>query len=442
MDYDLIVIGAGNAGQAAAGQVRAAGWRVAVIESRDVGGTCPLRGCVPKKVLVAAAEAMDVIARARAHHIEVGPARLDWGKLIARKQTFVSGVPADFEQSLVKRGIDVLHGRARFVGSHAVEVAGRRLSARKILVATGSTPRALGVPGQEHARTSDDVLELDQLPASVVFVGAGVIAMELGHVMARAGARVTILARSKVLQALDPDAVARLVDVTRAFGIDVREDAVPVSIRAASDGWTVALRSGGSVEAELVVNAAGRVADLADLDLAAAGVALEHGRPRLDAHLRSVSTPDVSFAGDANPGAPQLSPVATYEGRIIAHNLLGTELRSPNYHPIPRVVFSIPPLGAVGMSEVDARRTGEIEVKQNDMTEWRSARTYAEPAAYAKVLIAKDTRKILGAHLLGHGAPELIHAFALAIRTGLSASELAEAVYAYPTFHADLKFMV
>ena len=192
-DYDVLVLGAGNAGLAAAGAARAAEKRALVVEGRDVGGVCPLRGCVPKKVLVAAAQALDEIARAGTHEISVGPATLDWPRLIERKRTFVDGVPEEFEKSLVNRGIDLVRGQARFTGPREVEVCGRRYSGDKVVVATGSTPRPLPIPGAEHLITSDDLLELAALPDSMVFVGAGVIALEFAHVFARAGTRVTLL---------------------------------------------------------------------------------------------------------------------------------------------------------------------------------------------------------------------------------------------------------
>src|SRR6185295_2301151 len=233
--YDLIVIGTGNAGQLAASVARDGGMRVAIVEGRDVGGTCALRGCVPKKVLVAAAEAMDVIRRADTHAITVGTPALDWTRLIARERTFVDGVPAEVEADLTKRGIDLIKGRARFVGRDALAVTGRAkpLRADRFVVACGSVPRPLAFKGGDTLLTSDDLLELQALPSSVAFVGAGVIAFELAHVMARAGARVTLLEMAqRALPGLDADAVARLVEATIARGIDVR---VGVSVEAVAD---------------------------------------------------------------------------------------------------------------------------------------------------------------------------------------------------------------
>jgi len=445
--YDTLVLGAGNAGLAVAGAARAAGQRVLVVEARDVGGVCPLRGCVPKKVLVAAAQALDAIASAGVHQISVGPAALDWPRLIERKRSFVAGVPEEFEKSLLGRGIELVRGRAQFTGKEEIAVGGERYTGDRIVVATGSTPRPLPIPGAEHLITSDDILELASLPDGIVFVGAGVIAFEFAHVLARAGARVTLLeVASQVLPSVDGDAANCIAERTRELGVRIETGVTIDRIEKRGERHEVHYRSGGRkavAKAAVVANGAGRVADLVNLDLSAAGITLRGGRIELDPYLRSVENPDVFFAGDAIPGRPQLSPLATYEGRIVGHNLTHAELRPVEYGFQPAAVYTVPALATVGLGEAEAAAAGlEFEVQTNDMREWRSARTYGESAAWAKVLVEKITGRILGAHLVGHGAEETIHTFALAIEKGIPAAEIASRVYAYPTFHADLKFLV
>lgn len=444
---DLIVLGAGNAGLAAASVARQAGWSVLVVEARDVGGTCPLRGCVPKKVLVAAAEVLDTISRAKQHGIEVGPPRLDWAALIEREQSFVTGVPGEFEASLRRRGIDLVRGEGRFVDRHIVDVDGVRYEARKILVATGSIPRPLGIPGAEHLITSEDILSNPELPESIVFVGAGVVAMELGHVLVRAGSRVTLLeVADRPLPALDPDAVAHLVEHTRSLGIDVQTGVNVTSVVQRDDGFAVHFDGGDTtrtIVAHAVVNGAGRIPNLSSLHLDCAQVKTEGHRVLLDEQLRSQSNPSIYFAGDALPGTLQLSPVATHEGKVAGNNIIGLSPLSPQYASTPSVVFTIPALAQVGLTEAAAKARGiDYTVVENDLASWRSARTYAEETAYAKVLLERGTGKILGAHLLGHGSQETIHAFAFAISEGLGRDFVAQASYAYPTFHADLKHLV
>lgn len=445
--YDVIVLGAGNAGLAAAGAARAAGRRVLVAEGRDVGGVCPLRGCVPKKVLVAAAQCLDTIARASTHAIEIGPPRLDWGKLVARERTFTEGVSRELEASLENRGVEIARAVARFSGPHEVEVSARRISAEKIVVATGSVPRPLPIPGAEHLVTSDHLLEMPSLPERVVFVGAGVIAFEFAHVLSRAGSEVTLLeVAPRVLPALDADASAQVAAATRELGVTIETGVTVDRVDDGCDEVRVEYRVDGRraiARAALAANGAGRIADLAALGLAAAGITLERGTVQIDPYLRSVENPDVSFAGDAIPGRPQLSPVATYEGRIVGHNLTHDELRSPAYGHIPAALYTVPAAATVGLTEEEAVRGGlDFDVRTNDMRPWRSARTHAEARAWAKVLVDRSNGRILGAHLVGHGAEETIHSFALAIEKGMTADEIASRVYAYPTFHSDLKFLV
>ena len=440
---DFAVIGGGNAGVAAAKVAREAGKSVVLFERRELGGTCALRGCVPKKVLVAAAEVLDTIARAGQHGIRVGEPKLDWGKLIARKETFVEGVPDDFAKMLTKRGVRVVLGDVRFTSAHELEAGGERFRADKIVVAAGSIPRPLPIDGAEKLATSDDVLSLAELPQSVAFIGAGVVAMELAHVLVRAGARVTLLeAAPRPLSNFDADLVDALLGETRRLGIDVQCD---VEVRRIESGAIVYAREGKehTLQVDLAVNGAGRVPALADLALERAGVELDQHKPKIDRYLRSISNPDVLFAGDAFPGSPQLSPLATYEGAIAGKNALATEdLVAPDYTPVPSVVFTIPALAQVGLDEKTARERGfRFETKTNDLVDWRSARTYAETVSRSKVLIDESGR-ILGAHLLGHGAQETIHAFAFHMRHGLPASALAESIAAYPTFHSDLKHML
>jgi glutathione reductase (NADPH) len=448
--YDLIVIGTGNAGQSAASVARVAGLRVAIVEGREIGGTCALRGCVPKKVLAAAGEVMDLIRRAEVHAIDVGPAKLDWTKLIARERTFVEGVPAEVKAELTKKGMDVIEGRASFVGRDAIAVTGREqpLRADRFVVACGSEPRTLPFPGGHDLLTSDDLLELRQLPASVVFVGAGVIAFELAHVMSRAGAHVTLLETApRPLPGLDADAVARLVEATMARGIDVQVGARVEAVEGGAGNPRVVRYTQGdekrTLRVDAVAHGAGRVPALQGLDLPAAGVTLAEGVPQLDDAHRSRSNPAIWFAGDAVPGTLQLSALATYEGRLVGRNLVRNEARVPDYSSIPSAVFSVPALASVGPTEEQARARGlSFEARVNDMRSWRSARTHGEEVAWAKVLINRASDRIVAAHLVGHGATETINAFALAIRHDISVTDLREGVFAYPTFHSDLKFLI
>jgi glutathione reductase (NADPH) len=442
---DALILGAGNAGQAAATELREAGRSVVLVESRDVGGTCPLRGCVPKKVLVAAAETLDVIRRAKDQGIDVGPARLDWPTLIGRKRAIIAGTSESEAQDLERRGITIVEGAARFVDPKTVDVGGARYEADVFVVATGAKPRALDVVGHELVVTSDALLELDSLPKSIAFIGAGVVAFEFAHVFVRAGVEVTLFESGpRALAPHEKGCAERLLEASRALGIQIVTHAKTKSVTRDGDAFVVSYEHEGatkSLRVALVANGAGRVPDYAAIALDAAGVDLVDGKPKLEPNLRSVQNPRVWFAGDVRPG-PQLSPLATYDGHVVGRAILGGDDR-PDYRFVPSVVYTIPPLASVGLTEEQAAERGiAVEVVENDMKGWKSARSYAEDVAFAKVLIDKKSGHVVGAHILRRNADESIHAFASAMERGLTANDIRQQVFAFPTTTADTKYLV
>ena len=301
--YDIVILGGGNAGFGVSAVAAEAGKRIAFVEERDFGGTCPNRGCTPKKVLVAAAHALHEIEIAKVHGIEVGAPTLNWAKLIDREKAMIASVPERLEGLARRRG-DVYRGHARFVGPNAVAVGDEILEAKHIVIATGSKPRPLPIPGAEHLITSDEVLSERELPGEVVFIGGGVIAMEFSHVYARAGARVTILeVMPNVLSGMDSDAVAEVRKESERIGIAIKTDVEVAKIAPIGDRLRVSYRHDGkevTVEADRVVNGAGRVANVDTLDLEAGNVRHDKVRIETDGYLRSVSNPAVWVCGDAS----------------------------------------------------------------------------------------------------------------------------------------------
>lgn len=446
--FDLVVVGAGNAGQAAAGAARGAGWNVAIVEADLVGGVCPNRGCTPKKVLVAAAETLDIIRRAAGHGITVAAATLDWQALIARKQSIIDPLPEAMASSLEQRGIALLRGTGAFTADRLLQVGDRWLRARKFVIATGSRPRPLSFEGAELVSTSDDFLSMATLPDSMLFIGAGVVAMEFAHVLARAGSKAIVLARGeRPLGHFDADAVAALVAHSREVGIELHCHAKVTRIHRNGTRLIVEFEQAGAartLEVERVLNGSGRVGNVDGLGLEHLGIQVHGHSVALDAHLRSLDNPDVYFAGDAIEGAPQLSPLATTEGKLVGHNLLHEDdLRAIDYRTVASAVFTIPAIARVGLTAAQAQTRGmSFEIKSTDMREWISARTYREEAAYAKVLVETGSGAILGADLVGHGAADTIHIFALAMRYGIPAAALRTLDYAYPTASNDVKYLV
>jgi glutathione reductase (NADPH) len=445
--FDVVILGGGNAGIGATGPVRHAGMSVAMIEQDLLGGTCPNRGCTPKKVLVAAGHTLHEIERASVHKIAVGKAKLDWPALIDREKDLIKDIPANLARAMAHRKVEVIKGRAAFASPDTIRVGERELKAKHIVIATGSKPRPLPIPGAEHMITSDEMLSEREFPASVIFVGGGVISLEFGHVYARAGADVMILeAMPQLLPAMDTDAVAHLQAESERIGITVKTGVSVERIEPANGKFRVVFSHEGAehaTEADRIVNGAGRVANVDALDLASGNVEQTNGRVAIDRYLRSTSNPQVHVCGDAVPISPQLSPIATYEGDIVGRNIVEGPKYSPDYSSMATSVYTVPALAAVGLTEAAARLKGlAIKVHANDMLEWFSARTYAETEAWSKIIVEQATDRILGAHFVGHSGQELVNIFGLAMRFGITASQIRDNVYAYPTFSSDIRYML
>lgn len=445
---DVIVLGTGTAAQNVAYTCRSAGWSVAAIDSRPFGGTCQLRGCDPKKVLVGVAELVDWSRRMQGKGVFAPGLSINWPDLIGFKRTFTDPVPERTEHSFAEAGITMRHGRAHFVDRTAVHVGDDTLVGHHVVIATGARHASLGIPGEELLTTSTQFLELDDLPPRVVFVGGGYIAFEFAHIAARAGARVQVLHRgARPLNKFDPDLVSQLVKATRELGVEVHLNMAVTAIERQGDHMHVHARTGVQehmFEADLVVHAAGRGPEIDDLDLDAAGVARQQDGVSVNAYLQSVTNPAVYAAGDAvASGGFPLTPVAGMQGDIVARNLLEGNRHTPNYTGIPSVVFTTPPLARVGLDEETAHAQGlRFRTHHEDTSGWYSSRRVALPHSGFKVLVEEGTDRLLGAHLLGLHAEEVINLFALAIRTGLRATDLKQMVYAYPTSASDVSYMV
>jgi glutathione reductase (NADPH) len=444
--FDLVVIGTGTAGRGVAMRCRSAGWRVAIVDHRPFGGTCALRGCDPKKVMIGGTEAVDHSKRMQGKGVS-GTSGIEWSELVAFKRSFTDPVPASQERSFAEAGIAAFHGEARFTGPSSLQVEDAELQAEKVLIATGARPAPLPISGAEHLTTSDAFLELDRLPRRLVLVGGGYIAAEFSHIAARAGAEVTILQRGpRLLPHFDPELVAWLMEKFQAVGIDVRTGTEVRAIEQSGNGFRIVALSDDqevTLEADSVVHAAGRVPDLVGLDLERAGVAVNDGRLELNDFLQSVSNPAIYAAGDAAQAGPPLTPVAGHDAKVIADNLLNGNSRKSEYRSVPSVAFTVPPIAAVGLTEAEARdRQLNFRIKSEKASDWFTARQAAEPVYGFKVLVDEDSDKILGAHLVGPHADEVINLFALALRHGLTAEALKETMFAYPTGASDIGYML
>ncbi len=444
--YDLVVIGSGTAAQVASARVRRAGRTIAVVDHRPFGGTCALRGCDPKKMLISGAEAIDAAHRMRGNGV-TGELRISWPELVAFKRTFTDPVPQKHEAHYAARGIDVFHGLARFTGSDAVSAVGRELKARHILIATGARPVPLRIPGAEHIIASDRFLELESLPRRIVLIGGGYIAAEFSHIAAHAGAQVTVFQRGDhMLPHFDRELVSWLMAKFTELGIDVRTRATVARVEQAANGFLVHANGAlgkQAVAADLVVHAAGREPDLEELDLTAGHVAVSKGRLELNEYLQSVSNPLVYAAGDAASVGPPLTPVSGHDGKVVAGNILEGNRHKPDYRGVASVAFTVPPIATVGLNESQAQAQGlKFKVKSENTPNWYTARRLAERVYGYKTLVEEGTGRILGAHIVGPHADEVITIFGLAIRHNLTARDLQTTMFAYPTGASDIGYMV
>jgi glutathione reductase (NADPH) len=443
--YDVIVLGSGSAGYTVASKCRAAGMAVALVESREYGGTCPLRGCNPKKVLVNAAEIVRRSQDMRGKGIQAAAA-INWPDLIAFKRTLIEPMPESVARRLQKSGVDTYREQGHFLDRDSIQAGDRVLRGSTIFVGTGAVPRRLAIPGGELAISSERFLNLERLPQRIVFIGGGYISFEFAFIAAVAGAKPVILHRSgRPLKNFDPDLVDKLAQYAARMGIDLRVN-MPVH-GVQRRGPEMVVNAGRDADQELVcdlvVHGAGRVAHIADLDLEKAGVEASDRGIAVNEYLQSRSNPRVYAGGDAAATPYPLTPTAYLHGRIAAQNIINGNKAKVNHAGIPRVVFTVPPLAAAGLGEAEARNQGlEFETVFRDTSGWFSSKSIGLEQSWAKILVEKQTGSILGAHLLANHAEETINVFALAIRLGLTLNNLKEVVWAYPTSISDIAYLL
>lgn len=446
--YDLIVIGAGMAGAAAANKCASAGWRVAIVDELPYGGTCALRGCDPKKILRRGAEIIDSARLMRGKGIDDTGLSINWPDLMKHKRGFTDPVPQNMEAGLTRSGVETLHGTATFETENHLVIDGRTHESRHILIATGARPRPMDFPGHEHLIDSTAFLDLEDLPRRVLFVGGGFVSFEFAHIAARAGASPVVIDRGvRPLKGFDPDLVELLVARGTDVGIDTRRETTITSIQPTGSTYRVTIETSDTeaeIETDLVVHGAGRVPELSRLGLDAANVAYGKRGITVAGHLQSTTNPAVYAAGDSadTPGMP-LTPVAVFEGKVAASNMLKGTTNTPDYGGVPTAVFTIPELARVGLLEAEARSNGiNLDVRYTDTSGWYSNYRIGEPTAAAKILVDKSNDTIVGAHLLGPEYGELINFLGLAMKLGLTTRQLKSMTTTYPSVGSDLGSML
>ncbi|TET48268.1 MAG: NAD(P)/FAD-dependent oxidoreductase [Actinomycetota bacterium] len=438
--FDVLVIGTGASGSNAAYQCKSAGMDVAIIDQAPFGGTCVLRGCDPKKILHGVSEISELAGSLG--KVFKGSVKIDWGKLIEFKRTFSEGVPEKREKGFKDNDIAAFKGTAGFTGKNVLSVNDKKLSARFIVIATGSVPRKLSFPGAELLITSDVFMENNKLPGEIIFIGGGYISFELAHISARAGAKVKIIHRSsRPLKQFDQDVVEMMLEATAKAGIEFIPDVEPDLIKR--KGKKLFIDCGvQNYTCDMAVHGAGRVPDTRLLDLEKGHIEEDHG-VLVNKYFQSVSNPCVYAVGDAASIGQPLTPVVSMQGKIAAYNIINGNKKSMDYSLVPSVVFTTPPMGSVGLTEKQAGQKGlKYRINMADTTRWYNSRRLGFKKTGFKILIDKESDRIIGAHILAPGAEEVIDFFMLAMKTGIKTSEIKDMIFSYPSGTYDIKYMV
>ena len=433
-DFDLFTIGAGSGGVAASRRAGAYGAKVAVCEARRVGGTCVLRGCVPKKLLVYGSHVADEIEDARGFGWTIGEATLDWARLVEAKNRELDRLNGIYVRMLRDAGVRHLEGFARLVDPHTVEVNGERFRARHILVATGSRPVRPDIPGAELGISSDEALDLTDIPKRVLVIGGGYIAVEFAGIWRSAGAAVTVAVRGEnVLRGFDLDVREAVAEGMQKRGIEILRESLLRSIEATDEGLSVRLAGGEVRLVDTVLFATGRTPVTEGLGLETVGVQKnERGAIEVDAFSRT-NVPSIYAVGDVTDRV-NLTPVAIAEGRAVVETLFRDTPTTVNHANVPSAVFSQPPVASVGLTELAARRLpGKIDVYRSRFRPMKHTLSGRDERTLMKLIVDRETRKVLGAHMVGSDAPEIIQGIAIALQCGATKEQFDRTIGIHPT---------
>ena len=443
-DYDLFVIGAGSGGVRASRIAASHGARVAVAEEYRVGGTCVIRGCVPKKLLVYASHFAHSLGDAPTYGWTLEGTRFDW----ARLRDFVAGdvdrLERAYTSTLDSNRVEHFHERATVAGPNTVRLAsGREISAKVILIAVGAWPVLPAIDGVEHCITSNEVFQLPELPRRVVIQGAGYIALEFAGVFNALGSQVTVVNRSdKILRGYDHDLTDRLLPILQARGIEFAFNHPIEKVSKQADGSLLVRTAGGlDLAADAVLVATGRKPKTEGLGLDSAGIELgSNGEIPVDDYNRT-SCPSIYAVGDVTDRV-QLTPVAIREGHAFADTVFGNAPRTVAYDHIPSAVFTQPPIASVGLTEAQARTVhGHVQVFKSDFRPMQNMFSDQAERGYYKLVVDPASDRVLGVHMLGPDAPEILQAVAIAVKAGLTKAQFDETVALHPSMAEELVLM-
>ncbi|MES2002467.1 MAG: glutathione-disulfide reductase [Pseudomonadota bacterium] len=442
-DFDLFVIGAGSGGVRASRIASGHGAKVAVAEEFRVGGTCVIRGCVPKKLLVYGAHFAEDLNDAAMFGWDVPVKRFDWPVLRDNVLAEVARLECVYTETLSNHEVTIFHERATLAGPNQVRLAsGKEVTAGKILIATGARPALPEIDGVEHAITSNEVFLLESLPKRIIIVGGGYIANEFAGIFLEFGSQVTLVNRSEVmLRHYDQQIVDRLIQISVKKGIDFRFNAQIDRIEKQDGGLQVAMTGCDDMEADAVLFATGRVPNVEELGLESAGVALnDKGAIKVDADNRS-AVDSIFAVGDVTDRV-QLTPVAIREGQAFADTFFGNLPTRVDYDCVPSAVFSHPPLASVGMTEGQARnKLGSVKTYSSDFRAMKHVLAGRNERSLYKIVVDGATDEIVGIHMIGPDSPEILQAAAIAVKAKLKKSDFDATIALHPTMAEELVLM-
>jgi len=443
-DFDLFVIGAGSGGVRASRVSSAYGARVAVAEEHKVGGTCVIRGCVPKKLLVYGAHFAEDLDDAAMFGWDVPQKRFDWSVLRDNVLSEVGRLEGAYTETLTNHGVKVLKERATLTGPNSVQLAsGKTVTADKILIATGARPLMPDLPGIEHAISSNETFHLDKLPKRIIIVGGGYIANEFAGIFHQFGSKVTLVNRTDVLlRGYDQQVVDRLIQISIRKGIDFKFHATIDAIeKHEDDSLHVRMTGCDDIETDQVLFAVGRRPNIEELGCEAAGVEVgERGEIKVDEDNRT-SVPSIFAIGDVTDRI-QLTPIAIREGQAFADTFFGQKPHRVDYNCIPSAVFSHPPLAGVGMTEGQARnRLGTVKTFTSDFRPMKNVLAGRNERSLYKLVLDGETDQVVGVHMIGPDAPEILQAAAVAVKARLKKADFDATVALHPTMAEELVLM-
>jgi glutathione reductase (NADPH) len=433
-DYDLIVLGAGSGGVAASRRAALLGARVAVVEGGRVGGTCVIRGCVPKKLLMYAAQFGDALAEARGYGWDVAPPHFEMARWAAAKAAETARLEAIYRQMLDGGGVTLLEGWGRLDGPQRVRVGERVLTARHVLVATGAAPVRDSIPGIEACASSDELLDLSALPAQAAVIGGGYIAVEFASMLQRLGVAVSMYYRNRLpLRGFDDMLRSAAAAELQAAGVELHPGIVPQRVQRTASGLLLVLAESRVREFPWVLNATGRRPNTAGLGLETIGLAADAaGALPVDEHLHTAA-PDVHAIGDVT-NRLNLTPVAIAEGRALADSLFGPAPRKVDLSRVASAVFMLPPIAKVGPSEAEAVAAGHrVQVFETEFRPMKQAFIGGHERTRMKLLVDEASRRVLAVHMIGADAPEIVQSLAVALSAGASKDDFDRTVALHPT---------